>query len=121
MTARRSTCGARSTGRPVFFKPVVWRVLGVVCALALYAVSVSGRAYNATSPATLAHHEIYRKVYAILAFALLGFLFERSRLRARGVLAAGVAIALYSYAIELGQIFLKQSTETFAEHSFDVA
>lgn len=68
------------------------------------------------------HHELVRKIYAVLAFALLGFAFERSRLGgARGVFVAGIALAIYSYAIELGQIVLTQSTETFADHSFDVA
>jgi hypothetical protein len=98
------------------------RACGVVAAVVLYAISVSGRAYNLTSPVTMPQHEIARKIYALLAFALLGFLLERSSLRRMsGVLAAGIAIAAYSWAIELGQIGFKHSTETFAEHSFDVA
>jgi len=98
------------------------RIAGVICAVVLYAVAVSGRAYNLTTPVTMPQHEFVRKVYALLAFALLGFLFERSNLRrAGGVLAAGIAIAVYSYAIEIGQIVFKHSAETFAEHSFDVA
>jgi hypothetical protein len=97
-------------------------VFGVIAAVVLYAISVSGRAYELTTPLTMPHHELVRKIYAVLAFALLGFAFERSKLgRARGVLAAGLALTLYSYVIELGQIFLTQSTETFAQHSFDVA
>ena len=68
------------------------------------------------------HHELARKTYALLAFALLGYSLERSRLRrVHGVLAAAIAIALYSWAIEIGQIVIDRSTETFAEHSFDVA
>lgn len=68
------------------------------------------------------HHEVVRKTYAVLAFALLGFALERSNLRRlQGVFAAGGALAAYSYAIELGQIAFKHSTETFAEHAFDVA
>jgi hypothetical protein len=52
----------------------------------------------------------------------LGFILERSSLRrANGVLAAAIVIAIYSYAIEIGQIVLKHTNETFAEHSFDVA
>jgi hypothetical protein len=98
------------------------RIAGVICAVVLYAISVSGRVYNLTSPVTMPQHELARKIYALLAFALLGVLLERSNLRrVQGVLAAGVAIAVYSYAIEIGQIVLKHSTETFAEHSFDVA
>ena len=99
-----------------------WRVLCAIAALVLYKVAVSGSAYRATSPTSLPHHELLRKVYAVLAFALLGFLLERSRLpRLRGVAAAGIVIALYSYLIELGQIGFKHVQETFAQHGFDVA
>jgi hypothetical protein len=99
-----------------------WRVFLVVAAAVLYAIAVSGPAYNATTPVTLPFHELLRKIYALLAFALLGFVLERSNLRrVNGVAGAGIAIAVYSYAIELGQIFIAHSTETFADHSFDVA
>jgi hypothetical protein len=99
-----------------------WRAFGTVCAVVLYAISVSGRAYNLTSPVTMPQHELVRKIYALLAFALLGFVLERANLRrVHGVLSAAVAIAVYSYVIEIGQIVFKQSTETFAQHSFDVA
>jgi hypothetical protein len=94
----------------------------LVAAVVLYAIAVSGPVYNATTPVTLPHHELVRKVYALLAFALLGFALERSNLRrVHGIAGAGIAVALYSYAIELGQIFISNSTETFAQHSFDVA
>ncbi len=93
-----------------------------MAAACLYAISVSGRAYNLTTPVTMPHHELARKIYAVLAFALLGFALERSNLRRlHGVLAAAGALTAYSYAIELGQIVFKHSTETFAEHAFDVA
>ena len=99
-----------------------WRAFGVVAAVVLYAISLSGDAYDLTSPVSLPHHELVRKTYAVLAFALLGFVLERSRLRrVHGVLGAGIVLTAYSYAIELGQIFIAHSSETFAEHSFDVA
>jgi hypothetical protein len=101
-----------------------WRILLVVAAVVLYAIAVSGDAYNATTPVTLPFHELLRKIYALLAFALLGFALERSCLRrgrGNGVAGAGIALGVYSFAIELGQIFISHSTETFADHSFDVA
>lgn len=107
------TSGARTTA---------WRAFGIVAAIVLYAISMSGDVYDLTSPASLPQHELVRKIYALLAFALLGFVLERSRLRrVHGVLAAGIALTAYSYAIELSQIAFARSTETFAEHSFDVA
>jgi hypothetical protein len=100
----------------------VWRAFGSVAAVVLFATSISGRIYDLTSPVGMPHHELARKTYAVLAFALLGFALERSQLRrANGVVAAGVALALYSWAIEIAQIFIDRSTETFADHSFDVA
>jgi hypothetical protein len=82
---------------------------------------VSGAAYEATSPVEMPHHILLRKVYAILAFALLGFLLDRSEVpRVRGVAAAALVIGLYSYGIELGQIVIDHSSETFGEHGFDI-
>jgi hypothetical protein len=99
-----------------------WRAFLVVAAIVLYAISLSGTAYDLTSPVALSYHEVLRKTYAVLAFALLGFAFQRSRFRrASGVLEAGIVLALYSWAIEIGQIVIDRSSETFAEHSFDVA
>jgi hypothetical protein len=103
-------------------RTTVWRAFGIVAAVVLYGISVSGRAYQLTSPVTMAHHELVRKIYAVVAFALLGFVLERAKLRrVHGVVAAAIALALYSYAIEIGQIVFDHSTETFAQHTFDVA
>lgn len=99
-----------------------WRIFGAIAAVALYAAAVSGSFYEATTPVSLPAHVLLRKIYAVLAFALLGFAFQRARLpRAGGVGAATIAIAIYSYAIELGQIVIAKAEETFAEHAFDVA
>jgi hypothetical protein len=63
-----------------------------------------------------------RKIYAVVAFALLGALFEQSRWRRfEGWVWNALAIGVYSYAIEIGQILIVHSTETLAQHSFDVA
>jgi len=94
----------------------------VVSTAILYAVSVNGAAYEATSPVEMPHHVLLRKIYAVGAFSLLGFLLARSNVpRARSVTAGAVVIGLFSYMIELGQIVIDQSHETFAEHGFDVA
>jgi len=75
-----------------------------------------------TSPIALPHHVLLRKVYALAAFALLGVLLEKSQLpRLRGPVAAALAIGLYSWAIEFGQMAIDHVAETFAQHAFDVA
>jgi hypothetical protein len=99
-----------------------WRAFGIVCAVVFYAISLSGSAYELTSPVVLPYHEVLRKTYALGAFAVLGFALERSALpRLGGVAVAGIAIAIYSAAIEVGQTVFAHSSETLAEHSFDVA
>ena len=99
-----------------------WRVLTAVAAVTLYAIAVSDTAYELTSPASLSHHVLLRKVYALVAFTVLGWLLAKARLpRAAGLAAGGMAIALYSCAVEIGQIAIDHSPETFAQHGFDVA
>lgn len=99
-----------------------WRALAIAAAIALYVMAVSNRSYEMTTPVTLPLHELLRKIYALVAFALLGFLLEKSRLPLfRSTFAAGISVALYSYAIEWGQIVIDHTRETFAQHSFDVA
>jgi hypothetical protein len=100
---------------------VTWRVLNVLAAAALYAIAVNNTAYEATTPAADPHHTLLRKIYALGAFALLGVLLERSRWpHVRGAIAGAIAVGLYSWAIELGQIAIDRVGETFAQHGFDV-
>ena len=69
----------------------------------------------------MVHHVLLRKIYALGAFALLGFLIEQSHFRRlRGIAGAAGALTIYSYAIEIGQIFIDHTGETFAQHTFDV-
>ena len=100
---------------------LAWRAFGLACAAVFYAIALSGPAYQLTSPNALPYHEVLRKTYALGAFAVLGFALQRSRVpRFGGVTAAGIAIAIYSAAIEIGQTVFG-SAETLPEHSFDVA
>jgi hypothetical protein len=98
-----------------------WRVLTIVAAAVLYAIATSNRAYNLTTPVTMPMHTAVRKILALLAFALLGWLLQRSNVRGmRGTLAVAIAIAWYSFAIEIGQVVIGGSRETIAQHAFDV-
>jgi hypothetical protein len=100
----------------------IWRTLAAAGAVVLYWVSTSGLAYELTTPIGMPHHVLLRKIYAVGAFALLGFLLEQSRFeQLRGPLAAGIVVAIFSYAIEIGQIVIDHADETFGQHAFDVA
>jgi hypothetical protein len=99
-----------------------WRVLTVVCGAGLYAIALSEGAYELTTPVAMPHHALARKILAVLAFALLGFLLHNADVRRlRGVAPAAVAIGLYSLAIEVGQVSIDRSGESLASHLFDVA
>jgi alcohol dehydrogenase (cytochrome c) len=97
-------------------------VAAFVVAAALYVVAVSNTAYELTSPLSLPHHVAFRKFYAVCAFSTVGFLCERSAIpRLGGFVGTALLVGLYSYAIEIGQIVIDGSTETFFQHGFDVA
>jgi hypothetical protein len=98
----------------------IWRSGLLACLLILYAVALSNQAYEATSPSSLSWHVLLRKTYSIGAFAVIGFLIKRSRLRGFEELApiAG-AVGLYSAAIEVGQ-YLTGVREGPASNLFDV-
>lgn len=99
-----------------------WRFLAIVCAIVLYGIAISNRAYELTTPAAIPFHVILRKTYALGAFTLLGFLFEKSAVpRARGAAWSAAIVGLYSTAIELGQTYISLSTEPMGEHLFDIA
>jgi uncharacterized membrane protein len=106
----------------VRLSPTVYRWCLLVAAVAFYAVATSNVAYELTSPTSLPHHVALRKIYAVLAFTVLGALFEQSRWkRFGGWVWSALAIGAYSCAIEIGQILIAHSRETLAQHSFDVA
>jgi hypothetical protein len=95
------------TMRLPFKRP--WTVAAIVVAVVLYAVALSGAAYELTSPSTLSFHVWLRKSYSIVAFALVGYLFRRATLEGGGkhpIAAAILGTALYSAIIEVGQAFV---------------
>lgn len=98
----------------------LWRAGLLTCAVLLYVLALSNRAYEATSPSSLSFHVLLRKAYSIGAFAVIGFLVVRSRLPGlRGRWQAALAVGLYSAAIEAGQ-FLTGVREGLTSNEFDV-
>lgn len=107
------------------FKPgapsvLIWRLLLLACSAVLFAMALSNGVYETTSPAFIPFHVLLRKAYSIVAFALLGYLALRSRLRWPASLPATVvALALYSAAIELGQ-YLTGVREGLLSNGIDI-
>jgi hypothetical protein len=98
--------------------PAVLRwIVFAVAAIVLFASALSGDVYDATSPPAFAGHVLLRKLYSIIAFAVVGAAYAYARRGARP-LDAALAIALYSGGIEIGQWFT--GDEPLGWNLFDV-
>jgi hypothetical protein len=98
--------------------------LTACAAIVLLVLAVDNRVYLETSPTTLSGHVFLRKVYSVVAFALVGFGAARAR-RASAQPATpiliGAMIAAYSALIEVLQFFLDPPPEGLAWNAIDVA
>ena len=90
-------------------------MLGIIILTAM-----SDDVYGATLPASLPHHTILRKIYALAAFAVAGAIVAPLFSPRARTLKAVVAIALLSAVIEIGQRLLG-SGEWWRWMAFDVA
>ncbi len=98
--------------------PAVMRwIIFALPAIVLFAIALSGEVYDATSPPAFTWHVLLRKVYSIIAFAVVGAAYTYARRGARP-LDAALAIALYSGGIEIGQWFV--ADEPLRWNLFDV-
>jgi len=82
--------------------------------------ALSDDVYGASLPASLPHHTILRKLYALAAFTLAGAIVAPLFSPRARILKAALAIALLSAGIELGQRALG-SGEWWRWMAFDVA
>jgi hypothetical protein len=99
-----------------------WTIAAVVIAVALFALAISHGVYELTSPSWFALHVLVRKIYSVVAFALVGYLWRRAAAENGRSLQAGnliVGVALYSAGIEVGQ-FLHGSREGLGWNAFDI-
>jgi hypothetical protein len=93
----------------------------VLVALAFLWFALSQRGLEVTTPLSMAHHEIARKAYALAAFTVFGFLFDRSRIvTSPNPYVVAFAGTLFSTAIEILQVELDHTPETLIQHGFDI-
>jgi hypothetical protein len=113
---------ARRTARRMkAFKP--WTVAATVVALALLAVAVSHSVYDITSPVWLSWHVVLRKIYSIVAFALVGVCVRKALVEnGIGHLVASCicGVGAYSALIEVLQFFYG-SHEGLGWNAFDTS
>ena len=90
----------------------------LVIAAAFFALALSADVYEVTSPVGLDYHVALRKLYSIVAFAIVGAAYAFARRRS-GIVETAAAIAIYSGLIEVGQWFT--TTESLHWNLIDVA
>jgi hypothetical protein len=101
--------------------PKPWTVTATLIALVLLALAVSHSVYDITSPVWLSWHVVLRKIYSIVAFALVGFCVRRALVengRAHLVASCIVGVGAYSALIEVLQ-FSYGSHEGLGWNTFD--
>jgi hypothetical protein len=110
--------------RAFFSKPAAWWGLAAVFALVLLVAAVDNGVYEATSPTAWSYHVLLRKVYSVVAFAVVGFPITRARqltARSASVSSIGLLIAAYSTVIEVLQYFLDPPPEGLPSNAIDIA
>jgi len=109
--------------RAFFSKPAVWWGMAVVFSAVLLIAAVDNGVYEATSPTSLSYHVLLRKLYSVVAFAVVGFPIARARRltgRSDSVSAIGWIVAGYSAVIEVLQLFLDPPPEGLLSNVIDV-
>jgi hypothetical protein len=89
--------------------------------LVLYTAALSNQLYDLTSPPAFSWHVVLRKLYSIIAFALLGFTLRRALGEARKthvILPCVIGVAVFSALIEVGQ-YLEGSQEGLGWNATD--
>jgi len=93
-----------------------WAVLAAV-ALAFFWAALSNDVYNLTSPPALSWHVVLRKLYSVIAFAVVGGVFVWAS--GASLRQSALAIGSYSGVIEIGQHFT-YGHETLFWNAIDV-
>ena len=93
-----------------------WSV-AIVVVFAVIAIGISHQVYDATSPSSLPFHELWRKAYSIIAFAVVGAILRL--MTGAGLRRTAFAVAGVSLVIEIGQ-YLHGSHEGLLSNGIDV-
>ena len=110
--------------RALFSKPATWWGMATVFSVVLLVLAVDNGVYEATSPTSLSYHVLLRKLYSVVAFAVVGFPITRARqLTGRSSTASSIGwvVAGYSAVIEVLQFFLDPPPEGLLSNVIDAA
>lgn len=110
--------------RGLFSRPAAWWAVAIVIGALLLFAAVNNKVYEVTSPTSFDYHVILRKIYSIIAFAMVGYPVARARAlsgRSASLLVIGGIVASYSAIIEVLQYVLDPPYEGFVSNVLDVA
>ena len=83
-----------------------WTWIAAAVVTFFFAIALSDAVYELTSPSYFEWHVLLRKVYSVIAFAIVGAAFGRAARewnRPLSLVRTAFAVALFSSAIEVGQ------------------
>ena len=112
------------TIRSLLARPSFWWTLAIVAGSILCYAAVDNGVYQATTPTTMNYYVVLRKLYSVIAFALVGYFVARALIasgKAASIPVVGIIIAAYSTLIEVLQYFLDPPPEGLLSNAFDIA
>jgi hypothetical protein len=110
--------------RVLFSRPAAWWTVAAIVGTLLLLAAINNKVYEVTSPTSFDYHVILRKIYSIVAFAMVGYPVARARAlagRSASPLVIGAIVAGYSALIEVLQFVLDPPYEGFVSNVLDVA
>ena len=111
------------TLRALFAKPAAWWIVAGLAAVIFCFLATNDAVYVATSPPSFDYYVVLRKIYSVVAFAVVGYPVARAR-SAAGMsatpLVVGTFVGAYSAIIEVLQYFVDPPPEGLLSNAIDV-
>jgi len=112
------------TLRALLSKPAVWWIVAGIAGVIFCFLATNDTVYVATSPPSFDYYVVLRKLYSVVAFAVVGVpaaLARRAEQRSASPAVVGLIVAGYSAFIEVLQYFLDPPPEGLLWNTVDVA
>jgi hypothetical protein len=112
------------TLRGLFSKPATWWIVAGIAGVIFCFIATNNTVYVATSPPSFDYYVVLRKLYSVVAFALVGTpaaLARRAGQRLASPAVGGGIVAAYSAFIEVLQYFVDPPPEGLLWNAVDVA
>jgi hypothetical protein len=112
------------TFRGLLSRPATWWIVAGIAGVIFCVLATNNTVYVTTSPPSFDYYVVLRKLYSVVAFALVGMpaaLARRAEQRSASPAVIGGIVAAYSAFIEVLQYFLDPPPEGLLWNAVDVA